>query len=370
MLAILGLGLVLALGPQEASRPTPKAKTAKRASAPQEKGPVPVALSPAAQAVLDGVEAKGKAIREALKAHTESGKAPKDFKAEVGAELAEIAERLKGENPVEVREALLLARYGYQRLAFQRPSPEQLDELRAGIHPTSPVWMANPGALAAVMDLEKPAQKAYLLEAMEKNPAPEVRRAALFAWFLDRLEWGEEAAWKPALAKLEKEHAGSREAQNARRWVDSAARTAPGKPAPPFAIPALGDPSTSYTPAAFKGKVLLVDFWATWCPPCRAELPAVHKAYARFKDRGFEILSLSFDRKAEDIAPFRAKPETPMPWKHAFVEGGFQSELAKAYGVMGIPKPVLLGPDGRILAVESDLRGEKLEKTLEKFLGN
>jgi hypothetical protein len=58
-----------------------------------------------------------------------------------------------------------------------------------------------------------------------------------------------------------------------------------------------------------------------------------------------------------------------MPWKHAFIEGGFGSPVAEAYGVKGIPKPLLIGPDGKIVASGSQLRGENLEKTLERFLG-
>ena len=96
----------------------------------------------------------------------------------------------------------------------------------------------------------------------------------------------------------------------------------------------------------------------------------MHAAWAKFKGKPFDILSLSFDRKVEHIAPFRAEPATPMPWKHAFIEGGFQNPLSEAYGVKGIPKPVLIGPDGRIVASGSDLRGENLVKTLAKFLGN
>ena len=59
-----------------------------------------------------------------------------------------------------------------------------------------------------------------------------------------------------------------------------------------------------------------------------------------------------------------------MPWKHAFIEGGFQSPVAEAYGVKGIPKPLLIGPDGSIVASGKDLQGENLERTLAKFLGN
>ena len=98
-------------------------------------------------------------------------------------------------------------------------------------------------------------------------------------------------------------------------------------------------------------------------------MPHLHQAWAHFKHKPFEILSLSFDAKPEFIAPFRKQPATPMPWKHAFVAGGFTSPVAQAYGVMGIPKPLLIDPKGVIVASGSQLRGDELEKTLAKFLG-
>ena len=138
--------------------------------------------------------------------------------------------------------------------------------------------------------------------------------------------------------------------------------------APAFNVTALGDPKTTYTLDSFKGKYLFIDFWATWCPDCRAELPAIHAAWAKFKSPSLEFLSLSFDRRVEHIAPFRQQPATPMAWKHAFIEGGFQNPLAEAYGVKGIPKALLIGPDGKIVASGAQLHGANLEKTLAKFL--
>ena len=120
----------------------------------------------------------------------------------------------------------------------------------------------------------------------------------------------------------------------------------------------------------YAGKPMILEFWATWCPPCRAEMPFMHAAWVKFKAKPFDILSLSFDRKVEHIAPYRAQAATPMPWKHAFIEGGFQNPLSEAYGVKGIPKPLLIGPDGSIVASGGDLRGARLERTLAKFLGD
>lgn len=121
-----------------------------------------------------------------------------------------------------------------------------------------------------------------------------------------------------------------------------------------------------FTPASFKGQYVLLDFWATWCAPCIAELPTLQTADSTYGGQDFTILSLSFDGERSTVTDFLR--DRDMPWQHAFVEGGFESEIANRFEVVGIPKPILLGPDGQIVATESDLRGENLLTTLEEHL--
>jgi thiol-disulfide isomerase/thioredoxin len=110
----------------------------------------------------------------------------------------------------------------------------------------------------------------------------------------------------------------------------------------------------------------MLDFWATWCGPCITEMPYLHAAYEDWRDAGFTILSLSFDLAPEDVENFRAEGDWPMPWLHTYVEDGADSDLAEELDVVNIPRAILIGRDGTILATNEALRGEKLELTLAR----
>jgi thiol-disulfide isomerase/thioredoxin len=161
------------------------------------------------------------------------------------------------------------------------------------------------------------------------------------------------------------EFAGTQYANIAKAWYGPDRNIIDGKPVPEFAFTSLDDSTATVTPDRLRGRIYLIDFWATWCSPCVHEMEKLHEAYQQYKDRGFTILSVSFDRKPEDVSEFRHK-KWPMPWFNAFVAGGFASDTAKAFEVVGIPKPILVGKDGTIIASGVDLRREKLETTLRK----
>ncbi|NML65250.1 AhpC/TSA family protein [Hymenobacter sp. RP-2-7] len=118
--------------------------------------------------------------------------------------------------------------------------------------------------------------------------------------------------------------------------------------------------------ADYRGKYVLVDFWASWCTPCRAENPAVLKAYNAFKDRNFEVLGVSLDEEKTRAAWVKAIADDHMPWTQVSDLHGFDSAAAQQYGVKSIPQNFLVDPSGKIVA--SNLRGEDLEATLAKFI--
>lgn len=116
----------------------------------------------------------------------------------------------------------------------------------------------------------------------------------------------------------------------------------------------------------FSGKVVLLDFWATWCGPCIAELPHVLETYEKYHSKGFEVIGISLDREREELETFIKKRK--MPWPQYMDGEGEEFELAEKYGVNAIPATFLIDGKGTILA--KDLRGEALGKAVAEALEN
>lgn len=120
----------------------------------------------------------------------------------------------------------------------------------------------------------------------------------------------------------------------------------------------------------YKGRVVLVDFWATWCGPCRGELPGLLAAYQKYHDKGFDVLSISLDY-ADKTTPEDYRKwinEKGMNWRHVYDQKDWNGPLVKAYLVRGIPSPVMVGRDGSLVGMGDDCRGDKLAGTIEKAL--
>jgi thiol-disulfide isomerase/thioredoxin len=144
-------------------------------------------------------------------------------------------------------------------------------------------------------------------------------------------------------------------------WMESKMKMAPGSFAPEFTV---NDPQGNpITLSSFRGNYLLVDFWASWCKPCRNENPNVVRLYKKYKPMGLEIFGVSLD---ENHANWMAAINMDqLTWKHGSELKGWNSSFVPMYGINGIPFTVLLDPEGKIIAL--NLRGPALEAKLEEI---
>lgn len=151
-----------------------------------------------------------------------------------------------------------------------------------------------------------------------------------------------------------------------KKKMEDAQLLAPGKIAPDFEELLL-DRKKTMKLSDLRGKVVLIDFWASWCGPCRRENPNVVKTYEKYKADGFTVMSVSLDTEKEKWAAAIKQDNLSWP-NHVSDLAGWNAKVAKQYGVTGVPFTVLIDKDGKV--IKTNLRGEALEQELKRIYGH
>jgi thiol-disulfide isomerase/thioredoxin len=275
-------------------------------------------------------------------------------------DVQHIEEQLSTEENPPIRKMLYTSYLTLQLFNSPAINDSIVDNAFTEIESSSLFWSYDPQLLGVVFAKDN---LNYIHSVVEENPDRNVRAFALFmllseAHYTEKVEDA-----KKYYTALMKDYGDTQIAKSA-KVMNPVSPISKGNPVPDFKIESLDNPDVRYSKNKMLGKIYLIDFWATWCMPCIQEMGTLHNAYSLYKDKGFEILSISFDRKPEDIGVFR-KGVYKMPWLHSFAEKGFQDPIAEQFEVYGIPKPILVDSSGGIIAVGNELRGENLLAVLK-----
>ncbi len=254
----------------------------------------------------------------------------------------------------------------YQKLRTGlRASNQKMADMMREYRASSPQQRADKAFMAAlekrddaIQDEQKQARASFI----SANPNSPVSLDALKAYGGYAPEY---ADLKPKFDGLSEAVRTSAEGQAYAKTLATLKATSVGEMAPEFTQADTAGKAVALHD--FRGKYVLVDFWASWCGPCRQENPNVVNAYNQYKDKNFTVLGVSLDRPGAKDAWLNAIHKDNLTWTQVSDLKFWDNEVARQYGIRSIPQNFLIGPDGKIVA--KNIRGEALSRKVAELTG-
>jgi thiol-disulfide isomerase/thioredoxin len=301
------------------------------------------------------------------------------------ARLAAIFDASRGEQPEEERLAMIrdeadafyrharvMALFAAMKGPTFEPSETRIALARAtlaGVPADSPLWIAAPTsivAMATMAGIDHAERVEGLVRHFLSRDRDRIASEIALSMLVQAAHASDEVALRRYFSLITSELKGT-PAAKAAMLFDPAREIRLGKSLPTFSLPS-ADGDERFANAQYEGKVLLVDFWATWCGPCMEEMPNLHATYEELHHAGFEILSINVDDKPGRGQAMRRRGEFPMPWHNVVLEGRAGREMKRRFEVFALPSMILVDGDGTILATDFAIRGMGLRRKVRAAL--
>ncbi len=317
-------------------------------------------------AINNNIIARQNRFQKAYNEFTATGKPANEFKYDWSKDIAAAKKGRQTETDSTMKHLWLLAGIEFNGMSK--------DTLLAGtalstIPATSPLWSYNRDLLALCYESVKNKQKysSNIVKIINENGDMQLKPL----WITQLLDMANVAQDKQTMfalyQKLYDDFDNTEWLKKAQLILERNASVKTGDTLPHFSLTTLDD-SSVVDNKRIAGEYWIIQFWATWNNSSVKELDNLTQVYDKYKDKGLNILGISLDKSVSIVNSFR-KNKVAMPWVNSIAEKGILSDIAQQFEVMALPKTILIGKAGKIIAVGSDLKGKKLVETVENTLG-
>lgn len=246
---------------------------------------------------------------------------------------------------------------------------EIFDMIFQWVKPNCALWNIESGGNGVTWLFNKTdlteAKLAYANQIIQQQQGKHIAASVLLGLALNYHQKNEQGDFAKVYYQLISEYPGFSQTNKAKREFNLLTNMQVGKQVPAFSISSYDSSVSKISSESMKGKVYLIDFWAPWCKGCIMAIPGLEKAYKKYQKKGLEIVSVLLDGNADWLQQFRIQ-RYKMPWIHGYDPLNFKSDIALKFEISSIPRSMLIGADGKILAMDPDK--EQLDKILDEIL--